>query len=135
MKAVIDSNVFIAAWHTRDQYNEKSIEILRKIATGEIHDVFITNYVVVEIVNFLMRKASFSAAQEAFDYLTNTNRIHVIYIDRLFSARITEIFTQYKVLTLTDCSLVAIAQQENIKSLYSFDEGFDRVKFVQRLEY
>ena len=134
MKAVIDSNIFIAAWHKRDQYNEKSIEILKKIATGEIHDVFITNYVVIEVVSFLMRKASFSAAQQALDYLTKTDRIHVIYVDKIFSQFLEELFIQYKVLTLTDCSLVAIAQQQNIKQIYSFDEGLDRVKGIQRME-
>lgn len=134
IRAIIDSNIFIASWHKRDQYNEQSIKILKKIATGEIHDVYITNYIVMEVVNFLMKKTSFSVAQEALNYLTKTDRIHVTYIDRLFSFAIEQLFTKYNVLTLTDCSLVAIAQQEDINTFYSFDTGFDRVKSIKRLE-
>lgn len=134
VRAIIDSNVFIASWHKRDQYNEYSIEILKRIATGEIYDVYITNYVIMEVVNFLMKKASFSVALEALKYLTKTDRIHVIYVDRLFSLALEEIFTQYNTLTLTDCSLVAVAEQEGIKTIYSFDTGFDSVKNIMRLE-
>lgn len=134
VKAIVDSNIFIASWHKRDQHNEQSIEIVKKIATGEIQDIFISNYVVMEVVNFLMRKASFSVAKEAFDYLTKTDRIHIVYIDRILSLALEQIFIQYKILTITDCSLVAIAQQENIKIFYSFDAGFDAVKSIKRLE-
>lgn len=134
VKAIIDSNVLIASWHKRDQYNEQSIGILKKIAAGEIHEVYITNYIVMEVVNFLMKKTFFSVAMEALNYLTKTDRIHVIYVDRLFSLAIEQIFTKYNVLTLTDCSLVAIAQQEGINTIYSFDTGFDSVKSVKRLE-
>ncbi|MEK6867234.1 MAG: type II toxin-antitoxin system VapC family toxin [Nanoarchaeota archaeon] len=134
VKVIIDSNIFIASWHKRDQYSEQSIGILKKIATEEIHDIYITNYVVMEVVNFLMKKASFSVAQEALNYLTKTDRIHVMYVDRLFSIAIEQLFIQYNVLTITDCSLVAIAQQEKIKTIYSFDTGFDTVKSIKRLE-
>jgi predicted nucleic acid-binding protein len=133
-KAIIDSNVFIASWHKRDQYNDASVAILKKLVSGEIHDVYITNYVVMEVVNFLMRKASFAVAKEAFGYLTKTDRIHVVYVDKLFSLSVAHVFSTYGVLTLTDCSLVVLAEREGIKTLYSFDEGFDRVKNVQRLE-
>lgn len=135
MKAIIDSNVFIAAWHQRDEHNDKAIRILRQVAQAEAEEIFITNYVVLEVVNFLLRKASFEMAQTAMEYLTKTERIKIIFVDAIMGKQIEPFFSKYKTLSLTDCSILSLAEEFGITVIYSFDAGFDKVKGVERREH
>lgn len=131
-EALFDSNIFIAAWHKRDEHNEHCVALLQKIAQGEIQQVYITNYVLVEVTNFLIKKVPFELALQAYEYLTKTDRIKIVYVDKIMEYEIRTIFSQYKTLTLTDSSLVALAQELGIKEIYSLDSGFDKVKGVVR---
>lgn len=133
-KAIIDSGVWIAAKHASDQYYEKASKIINAWNDNSIGHVFITDYVVLETANFLLRKASFETALEAIRMLTESERISVRYVDGLMHVLIMKLFQQYRGLSLADCSLIALAEEENIKELYSFDKAFDRVKGVKRSE-
>jgi predicted nucleic acid-binding protein len=37
-------------------------------------------------------------------------------------------------LSITDASIVATVEKVGVKKLYSFDGGFDKIKWVERLE-
>ena len=41
---IIDSNVFIALWHSKDTHAQDARSILTKVAEGEIQHVYLTNY-------------------------------------------------------------------------------------------
>lgn len=131
-RAIIDSGVWIAAKHASDQYYGEASKIINSWNDGSIGYVLITDYVVLETANFLLRKTSFGTALEAIRMLTESQRIRVRYVDALMHARIMELFQQYKDLSLTDCSLIALAEEEDVKELYSFDTAFDKIKSVQR---
>jgi predicted nucleic acid-binding protein len=130
-KAIIDSNVWIAAKH-KEPSNKEAINIIESWKNSKIHTVYITDYVLMETTNFLLRKAHFETALEAAQMLIKSARIKVRYVDNLMMHKITELFERYKELSLTDCSLIALAEEENIKELYSFDKAFDRVKGIKR---
>lgn len=134
MKAIIDSGVFIGSWHKGDSWSDRAGEIIRNFTEGTIDFVFITNYVVVEVINFLLKKVNFEETLKAYDYLTKTDRIKVVYVDDLMDEEIKSLFLKYKSLTLTDCSLIALAKLTSVRNLYSFDKGFDRAREVVRLE-
>ncbi len=132
MKAIIDSNVFIGAWYKRDQYKEESTKIIDSFVEGKIKKVFITTYVLLEVINFLMKKVPFEEVKEYLDALTMCDRIKIINIDTFMLKEMKELFEKYKTLSLTDCSLIITARQLGIKEIYSFDSGFDKVKEIKR---
>jgi|SRR3989338_1354533 len=134
MNALIDSNVFIAAWHPRDQKSDLSISILDRFDNGDIQYLYTTNYVVVKVVNFLLRKVPFSEVWKAFQFLTKTERLKVSYVDSYVDAGLNRFFEKFQSLSLTDSSLLAVGQEKGINTLYSFDSGFDKVKGILRLE-
>lgn len=133
-RAVVDSGIFIGAKHKFDQWHSKSASVLNAFAECEIEELCITNYVLLETVNFLLRKANYAIAMEAYNYLQNTDRIKIIYVDSTKSILIRKLFEKYKELSLTDCSLVSVAEDLKIRHLFSFDNLFDRVKSIERLE-
>ncbi len=82
----------------------------------------------------MLKKVDFEIVSKFLDYVTKTDCIRIIYVDSFMEDEIKEFFFKYKDLTLTDCSLLVLANQLNIKTLYSFDSGFDKVKGIERRE-
>ncbi|MEK6808422.1 MAG: hypothetical protein AABY14_01920 [Nanoarchaeota archaeon] len=62
--AIFDSGIFIGVKHRFDQWHDKSLSILNAFADGKIKEIFISNYVILETVNFLLRKTNYSTAIE-----------------------------------------------------------------------
>lgn len=132
MIAVLDSNVVIGAFSSSDQYAAPAKAILDAFSAGTINTLLTTNYALVETVNFLLRKASHDAAMRALRFLTETEGITLVFVDRIMQARINEYFSRYKELSITDCSLIAIADEHDVRTVFSFDAGFDRVRGITR---
>ena len=133
-RAIADSGIFIGAKHKSDQYHSKSISIINAFAQGKINEIYITDYVLLETVNFLLRKANYNTGLEAFNFIYHTDRIKLIFIDNFKLIGIKGLFEKYNDLSITDCSLVFIAQELNIKHIFSFDRMFDKLKEIERIE-
>ncbi len=132
--ALVDSNMLIAIWDKSDSLKTNAEGILKKFSENEIRFFFITNYVLVEVISFLIKKLRFELVLEAYNYLVRNERVKIAYVDPLMDEEIRNLFFKYKSLTLTDCSLIALSRLTAIKTLYSFDKGFDKVKEIIRLE-
>jgi hypothetical protein len=97
----IDSVVWIGAKLKRDQWHDKSIPIINKFRNKEINIVYVTDYIVLESVNFLLRKAGFEVASETLNLFRIHERIKIINVgDGLFE-RSCEIFAKYSGLSIT----------------------------------
>ena len=131
-EAVIDSLVWIGAFSERDQYREASKAIFNLFRSGEIKKVYITDYILIETVNFLLRKEGFDTALLVFNLLLKSKNIEIVYVDNLSLDDLYKTFNTYKNLSLTDCSIIALMKEKNIKYLFSFDSGFDKVKDIIR---
>ena len=62
------------------------------------------------------------------------DRITIINIDDRLFLRSFDLFRKYPGLSLTDTGIIASMERENISTVYSFDSGFDRVDWINRLE-
>ncbi len=126
--------MWIGAKLKNDQWHQKSVEIINKFINKEIKSVYITDYIVLEAVNFILRKGGFDAAQETLKIFENHERIKIINIDEISFARASSIFKEYPGLSFTDSSIVAEMEELGIKHIYSFDKGFDKIDWIVRLE-
>ena len=112
---------------------DKSIVILTKFLNKEITIAHVTDYVVLETVNYLLRKAGFEVALETLNLFRVHERIKVINVDERLYTRTCDIFMHHPGLSLTDASIVAAMEKVGVKQLYSFDGGFDELEWVERL--
>ncbi|MDO8642476.1 MAG: PIN domain-containing protein [Candidatus Woesearchaeota archaeon] len=131
---IVDSNIFIGLWYKGDQHRQKSIDIMNQLLDKKIGKMIVTNYVIVEVINFLMKKVRFEDLLKAYVSLTDVERIQVMYVDKVMHYEIGRLMAQYKTLTLTDCSLIVAARELNVPIIYSFDGGFDKVSDIERRE-
>jgi len=130
----IDSVVWIGAKLKRDQWHEKSVVIMHKLLSREINTAYVTDYIIAEVINFLLRKAGFKVALETLNLFKAHGRIVTVKIDGKMLERAFEIFVQYPGLSLTDASTVAAMERLGIKQLCSFDRSFDKIGWIERLE-
>ena len=130
----IDSVVWIGAKLKKDQWHDKSVPIINKFLNKEIDIVYITDYIVLECVNFLLRKAGFEVALETLNLFEIHERIKIINVDGGLFERSCEIFARYPGLSITDASIVAAMEKIGVKKLYSFDGGFDTIEWLERWE-
>ena len=131
----IDRVVWIGAKLKRDQWHKKSVSIIRKFLDKEIERVYITDHIVLETVNFILRKGGFDATLEILDIFENHERIEVMNVNEIAFARAFIIFKKYPGLSITDATTVATMENLGISQIYTFDEGFDKIDWVERLEY
>jgi len=127
----IDSVVWIGAKLKKDQWHDKSVPIINKFLNKEINTVYVTDYIVLESLNFLLRKAGFEVALETLNLFKIHERIKIINIDTKLFERTCEIFTEYQGLSITDASIIAAMEKVGVKTLCSFDRGFDKIKWVK----
>ena len=130
----IDSVVWIGAKLERDQWHKKARDIIKKFLYHEIELVYVTDYVVLETVNFILRKAGFKHALETLNIFRMHSRIKIVNIDDKLFNETCKLFEKYPELSFTDASIIAAMRKLKIKEVYSFDKAFDRVEDIIRLE-
>jgi predicted nucleic acid-binding protein len=132
-KTIIDTPIWIGHHWERDSWKIPSKKIIQAFIYGKIHNVHVTDYVIVETVNFLLRRGSYPLAKAALEAF-QADRIKIRHVDKLFFQKSKQWFDKYPNLSITDASLIALAEEQNIKTVFSFDALFDTVKEVQRLK-
>jgi predicted nucleic acid-binding protein len=130
----IDSVVWIGAKLKNDQWHKESAKIINKFINREIKKVYVTDHIILESVNFILRKGGFDAALETLNIFENHERIEKINIDEITFARASTIFKKYPGLSITDASTLAAMEELGIKKVYTFDKGFDMIDWVVRLK-
>lgn len=130
---VIDSCVWIGAKRKKDQWHERAIPIIKTIRDGKIRNVFVNDHIFNECVTFLTNKKDFAAADELGTALIHDSRIRMVLVDSLMFLHAWEFSKRYK-LSFTDGTILAMMKRLNDKILYSFDAGFDRIRWIDRRE-
>ena len=133
-EAVVDSVVWIGAKSKKDQYKESCKGIIDSFLKKDIKKIFVTDYIVLETVSFLLARSGFDEAHEALIMFLQNDRIEIVFVDELMLEAAKELFEKYKGLSIADCSIIALMKEKNIKHLFSMDSGFDKVKGIIRKE-
>lgn len=133
-QAILDSGVLIGLFHQEDQFRKKSLSIFKAFEEGNLHSLYTTDYVLVECVNFLLKRNSYQSADALVRFLLETDRISVIWMSSESKQKLVKLFEKHKGLSLTDCSLVLLSQELDMDMILSFDSGFDRIQGLHRLE-
>ena len=132
-RALIDTNVLIAARLVRDQNHERGAAILHGIDEDNLPVGVVTSDVLEETINYLHAKSDQQTAAATLDALIESNGFEILYTPKSDFDAGRSLFRRYDSLSLTDAIIVATSQREEITYLYSFDDGFDGVADLTRL--
>ena len=133
-RALLDTTVLFAAAYRRDDMHAEGLPILRGIDDGSLPDAVVLDYVLAETMNGLTAHAGHDAAVDFLDRLEENERVHLerLTADAFASAK--SLFRRHAPFSFVDACLVAYMQTEGLGYLYAFDDDFDVVDDVYRLE-
>ena len=131
---VIDTSVLYGAADSSDQWHEAALPILRGINDGSLPEVIVVDFVLAETMNGLTRNVSHDAAVDFLERLETNARFSTERVTREAFSTGKALFRERPRLSLVDALVVGCMRPRGIEYLYSFDDDFDGVSGVTRLE-
>jgi uncharacterized protein len=132
--AIVDTGVLIGMADTDDQHHDSAMEIVRGMDHGDLPTGRVTNYVVLETLNWIHNRKRHETAVETYERLNQSAGFEVLHAaQKDFNSAVT-LFQTYEGLSFGDATIVAYMQREGIEYLYSFDDDFDIIEDITRLE-
>jgi len=132
--ALLDTNVLFASASVRDEYHEPAQEVVRSIDHGELPEALITNYVVAETLNLARERLGPEASTGMLDRLIEGAHFEVVRVSQADFNAAQALFRRYHGLSFVDSISAAYMQREDVEYLHSFDDDFDAVDDITRLD-
>lgn len=132
--AVVDTGVLIGTVDTDDQHHDVAREIVRRMDHGELPTGRVTNYVALETLNWIHSRKHHEKAVETYERLNQSAGFEILHAAQKDFTSAVNLFQTYDSLSFGDATIAAYMQREGIEYLYSFDDDFDVIKGVTRLE-
>lgn len=132
--ALLDTNVLFATASARDEYHAAAREIIHGIDHGALPEAVVTNYVVAETLNLAREKLGPEPANAMLDRLHEGAHFDLVHAPRADFNAAQALFRRYESLSFVDATLAAYVDRTDVDYLYSFDDDFDGVDGVTRLE-
>jgi len=131
---LLDTNVLFASASARDEYHDRAQEIVRGIDHGEFPDALITNYVVAETLNLSREKLGANPASQMLDRLIEAAHFEIVHTPKADFNAAQALFQRYNELSFVVATIVVYVEREDIEYLYSFDDDFDAINGLTRLD-
>jgi len=132
--ALLDTNVLFASASARDEYHDRGREIIGGIDHGDLPEAIVTNYVVAETLNLTGEKLGPDVANGILDRLVEGTHFELTHAPKADFNAAQAIFRRYSERSFVDSTLAAYMHRADVEYLYSFDDDFDGVEGVTRLE-
>lgn len=136
-KIFLDSNFFIALFNPTDTLYQKALKVSQKIKK-ETPQLYISNFIFLEVVTVLAQRVSRKAAILLGDHLLKDKQVEIIHVDQNLNETTWELFKKIrrKNISFVDCSILMIMKAEGIEKLLTFDrEDFAGLKRKWRFSF
>ncbi|MFB6185695.1 MAG: type II toxin-antitoxin system VapC family toxin, partial [Halobacteriaceae archaeon] len=114
--------------------HERAETIIHAIDSGDLPTARITNYILLESLNWIHARQRHDIAVDLRKRLANSAGFELVHAAQKDFHRAVEVFESYENLAFGDATIVAYMERENSEYLYSFDKDFDEVESITRLE-
>jgi predicted nucleic acid-binding protein len=133
--AALDSNILIDYKDTSvDSRHERAEDIVYAIDQGDLPTAQVTNYVLLEALNWMHERQRHDIAVDLRNRLSDSAGFELVHAAQKDFHRAVEFFETYERLAFGDATIAAYIEREDIEYLYSFDDDFDAVDGITRLD-
>lgn len=132
--AVLDTGILIGMADSDDEHHATAFSIVRGIDHGELPTGRVTNYTILETLNWIHERQRHETAIETRQRLHESAGFEIHHAAQKDFARAVELFETYDGLAFGDATTVAYMKREGLEYLYSFDDDFDVIDGISRLE-
>ena len=131
---IVDTGVLIGLADVDDDHHDTAMEIVRGMDHGDLPTGQVTNYIVLETLNWIHSRKRHEKAIETYQRLNQSAGFEVLHAAQKDFSSALDLFETYDGLSFGDATIAAYMQREDIEYLYSFDDDFDAVAGITRLE-
>jgi len=139
MLSFADTGIFIGAFYKEDQRHKEALDLLQKVYPQDPKKIYTSDYILDEFVSYLTGKARNKGRTidkkdyeniRAGENIIQDSLINLLHVDEVIIGQAKTCYNQYWYmgLDLTDWTTVVLMRKNKIKTLLSFDGGFDRLK-------
>lgn len=132
--AVVDTGVLIGRANAAAQHHEVAKQIVRGIHHGDLPTGRVTNYVVLETLNWIHTRQHHETAVETYRRLNVSAGFEIVQTAQKDFPSAIEWFGSNDTLSFGDATIAAYMHRTGLEYLYSFDDDFDRLEHITRLE-
>mgnify|MGYP002277201799 CR=1 FL=1 len=132
-RALLDATVVIAAVDRDDSDHVAGFDILQGVDHGKLPTGVIVSDALHEILNFIEERKGHAVAVDVLDRLVRGEHFELPYNPKQNYATARSLFRSNERLNFGDALQVAFTQRQGIEYVYSFDDDFDSVDGVRRL--
>jgi len=127
MAVFLDTSVLVAARNVDDKNHARAKELMKSMLRGEHGEIYTSDYVMDEAVTLmLMRTKRIELAINVGEYVLRSPRIRKLRVtEDVFDAAWGKFKSLRKPMSFTDCTSLALVEKSGIRSIASFDSGFD----------
>lgn len=133
-RALLDTTVLFAAAYRRDSSHEAGLPVVRGVDNGSLPEAVVLDYVLAETLNGLTTHAGHEAAVDLLNRIEENARFHIESLSADALATGKALFRQHEPLSFVDACIIAYMQTEGLGYLYAFDDDFDIVDDIYRLD-
>jgi len=132
--SVVDTNVLVGMANAADEHHDVAMDIVRGMDHGDLPTGRVTNYIVLETLNWVHNRKRHEKAVETYERLNQSAGFEVLHAAQKDFPSAVDLFQTYDGLSFGDATIAAYMQRESIEYLYSFDDDFDALSGITRLE-
>ncbi len=133
--AVVDANILIDYKDTSPGIrHDRAERIVYAIDRGDLPTARVTNYVLLESLNWIHERQRHDIAVDLHNRLVASAGFELVHCAQKDFHRTVELFESDERLSFGDATIVAYMQRTGLQYLYSFDDDFDRIEGITRLE-
>lgn len=131
--ALVDTNVLIGMVDVDDRHHDVAMEIVRSMDHGDLPTGRVTNYIILETLNWIHERKRHAKAVELYERLNQSAGFELLHAAQKDFSSAVNLFQTYDGLSFGDATIAAYMQREDIEYLYSFDDDFDTLAGITRL--
>lgn len=132
--AAVDTTVLYAAGNANAQRHDSALSIVRGADSGDLPELRVPDPILVETINGLTRDVGHATAIDVLDRLRSGASFEVTREPTAVWSTGIELFERMERLSLADGLLVASARHVDCQYVYSFDDDFDGIDGLTRLD-
>lgn len=132
--AAVDTGILIGMADSDDERHDTAMEIVQGIDRGDLPTGRVTNYVVLETLNWIHQRRDSEKARETYRRLKRSAGFEVVHAPQKDFGRALELFEIHDGLSFGDATIASYVEREDVEYLYSFDDDFDAVDGLTRLD-
>lgn len=129
MAKIIDANIIIR-YLLKD--NLIQAEGAKRLLTNEAEELILTDLVFAELV-WVLQSVYKLPKQEIIEALLKFLKFKKVICNSQFLINCLLTFQDYNI-SFVDAYLAAYCKEKNLKGIYSFDKGLDKIKTIKRFE-